>query len=74
MVTKKQLLKRIEELEKDNKEIKEKFFNSLKALNKKVNGIKKAEKEEKEEIDKINDWLSDARVDEVQPYINKGVK
>lgn len=51
-----------------------KLWDSIKAINKKVNKIKKDEKTEKEENDKINDWLKDSRIDEVQDFLHKGGK
>jgi hypothetical protein len=47
-------------------------FNALVALNKKINAVSK--NEGKEENDKINEWLTDDRVEEIQPYLHKGVK
>lgn len=50
------------------------LFNALRAINKKVNTHIKGEKNKKEEDDKVQDWLKDDRIDEVQDFLNKGVK
>ncbi len=71
MVTRKELLNRIEKLEQEKEEFKELVFKSLKALKKQINGCLKEKKQEK---DKIKDWLQDERVDEAQSFIHKGVK
>lgn len=47
------------------------LFNALRSLNKKVNTHIKDEKEVYEEKDKVDEWLRDERVDEIQPFINK---
>ena len=76
MVNKK-LLKRVEELEKENKAIKEYFgrmLNSLKSINKRLNSHVKNEKANAEEETTIKDWLSDERLDEIQDFLHKGVK
>lgn len=76
MVNKK-LLKRVGELEKENKEIKEfcgRLLNSIKSINKRLNSHIKNEKINGEEETTINDWLSDDRVDEIQDFLHKGVK
>ena len=70
MVTRKELIARIEKLEEE----KELLFNAVKALNKKVNKHVKGVQANKQETDKINDWLKDDRVDEIQDYLHKGVK
>ncbi|MBQ7976975.1 MAG: hypothetical protein IJ301_00025 [Clostridia bacterium] len=67
---------------KAEKEVREKatekqitmLFNALRAINKKVNTHIKGEKDEKEEDDKVQNWLKDDRIDEVQDFLNKGVK
>ena len=64
------LLARISELAEKN----EILFNAIKTINKKVNKHIKGEENEKEQQDVINEWLSDERVDNVQKFINKGVK
>ena len=74
MVTKKDLLKQIDELKKQLEESNEKIFNALKGLNNKINKHIKGEKKESLDKDVIKDWLTDPRVDEVQSFINKGVK
>ncbi len=73
---------RIAQLEKENLELQtkvlnledkyERLINSVIALNKKINAVSK--KEVKEDTDTIKKWLTDDRVDEVQPYLHKGVK
>ena len=50
------------------------LFNALRAINKKVNTHIKGENDKKEEDDKVQDWLKDDRIDEVQDFLNKGVK
>ena len=50
------------------------LFNALRAINKKVNTHIEGEKDKKEEDDKVQDWLKDDRIDEVQDFLNKGVK
>lgn len=70
MVTRKELIERIEKLEEE----KVLLFNAVKALNKKINKHIKGEQADKQETDKINDWLKDDRVDEIQDYLHKGVK
>ena len=65
-----ELLCKVEVVQAENK----KLWDSIKAINKKVNKIKKDEKTEKEENDKINDWLTDSRIDEVQEFLHKGGK
>ena len=50
------------------------LFNALRAINKKVNTHIKGEKDKKEEDDKVQGWLKDDRIDEVQDFLNKGVK
>lgn len=74
MVTRKELLKRIEHLEKENIELKKKVFKSLLALNKKITTHIKGEVSSKPEEDKVQDWLTDDRVDGIQDFLNKGVK
>ena len=66
---------------KENKEASDKtekqitmLFNALRAINKKVNSHIKGEKRKKEEDDKVQDWLQDDRVDEIQDFLHKGVK
>ena len=49
-------------------------FNALKAINTKVNSHIKGEERKKEEDDKVQDWLKDDRVDEIQDFLHKGVK
>ncbi len=74
-------------LSKENTELKEKkeasdktdkqitmLFNALRAINKKVNSHIKGEERKKEEDDKVQDWLQDDRVDEIQDFLHKGVK
>lgn len=65
MVTKRNLLDRIKKLEE-----------RLLFTNKRIDNLFiKVEKEnQKEEQDKIEDWLTDDRVDEVQSFLHKGVK
>lgn len=70
MVTKKELIARIEKLEEE----KELLFNAIKALNKKVNKHIKGEQADNQESNKIDDWLTDDRVDEIQHFLHKGVK
>lgn len=70
MVTRKKLIERIEKLEEQN----ELLLNSIKALNKKINAHIKGEQQAKEEKDKISEWLTDDRVEEVQNFLHKGVK
>ncbi len=70
MVTKKELIARIEKLEEEKKLL----FNAIKALNTKVNKHIKGEQSDNQESDKINDWLTDDRVDEIQHFLHKGVK
>ena len=75
MVTRKELLERIEKLE--NETIKKSnifLMNAIKSLNKKLNSHIKGEKTEKEQTDKINEWLKHDGIDEVQELLNKGVK
>ena len=50
------------------------LFNALRAINKKINTHIKGENDKKEEDDKVQDWLKDDRIDEVQDFLNKGVK
>lgn len=50
------------------------LFNALRAINKKVNTHIKGENDKKEEDDKVQEWLKDDRIDEVQDFLNKGVK
>lgn len=72
-----ELLAKIEGLEnevKDLKEEREKVFKCLKGLNEKITKHIKNENEANEEVDRINDWLSDERIDEVQSFIKKGNK
>ena len=66
---------------KENKEASDKtdkqitmLFNALRAINKKINTHIKGENDKKEEDDKVQDWLKDDRIDEVQDFLNKGVK
>ena len=65
---------------KENKEASDKtekritmLFNALRAINTKVNSHIKGEERKKEE-DKVQDWLKDDRVDEIQDFLHKGVK
>lgn len=50
------------------------LFNALRAINTKVNSHIKGEERKKEEDDKVQDWLKDDRVDEIQDFLHKGVK
>ena len=50
------------------------LFNALRAINKKINTHIKGEKDNKEEDDRVQNWLKDDRIDEVQDFLNKGVK
>ena len=50
------------------------LFNALKAINKKINTHIKGENNKIEEDDKVQEWLKDDRIDEVQDFLNKGVK
>lgn len=50
------------------------LFNALRAINEKVNSHIKGEERKKEEDDKVQDWLKDDRVDEIQDFLHKGVK
>ena len=66
---------------KENKEASDKtekritmLFNALRAINTKVNSHIKGEERKKEEDDKVQDWLKDDRVDEIQDFLHKGVK
>jgi L-fucose isomerase-like protein len=66
---------------KENKEASDKtdeqitmLFSALKAINMKVNRHIKGEERKKEEDDKIQGWLKDDRVDEIQDFLHKGVK
>lgn len=66
---------------KENKEASNKtdkqitmLFNALRVINKKVNSHIKGEERKKEEDDKIQGWLKDDRVDEIQDFLHKGVK
>ena len=74
-------------LSKENTKLKEKeeasdktdkqitmLFNALRAINNKVNSHIKGEERNKEEDDKIQGWLKDDRIDEVQDFLHKGVK
>ena len=77
MVSKKQLLARINDLENENKNLSslyDRILKSLSAINKKINAHIKDEKGNEEEKDRISEWLNDSRVDEIQEFINKGVK
>ena len=66
---------------KENKEASDKtdkqitmLFNALRAINKKINTHIKGEKDKNEEDDRVQNWLKDDRIDEVQDFLNKGVK
>lgn len=59
--------------DKTNKQI-TMLFNALRAINTKVNSHIKGEERKKEEDDKVQDWLKDDRVDEIQDFLHKGVK
>ena len=66
---------------KENKEASDKtnkqitmLFNALRAINTKVNSHIKGEERKKEEDDKVQAWLKDDRVDEIQDFLHKGVK
>lgn len=77
MVTKRELKKQIELLEIAQASMQNKYnllLNSLKAMNKKLNTHIKGEKAEQEEDSKVNDWLTDDRIDEIQDFLHKGVK
>lgn len=74
MVTKKSLLGRIENLERDNAKLKEMVIKSITALNKKISKHLKEEKAESEQSEVIKSWLEDERIEEIQSFINKGVK
>lgn len=74
MVTKIKLLEKIASLEKKQQEDKEMFLKAIKVMNEKITRLQKGEKAKEQEQDLINDWLTDPRVDEVQSFINKGVK
>ena len=72
-----ELLAKIEGLENEVKDLKEerkKVFKCLKGLNEKITKHIKNENEANEEVDRIIDWLSDERIDEVQSFIKKGNK
>lgn len=71
MVKKKDLIARIEKLEKENVKYHAFLFNSIQAINKKINNHLKSEKKEN---DKINEWLGHEGIEEIQGFINKGVK
>lgn len=43
-------------------------------LNTKITKHMKNENEANEEVDLINEWLKDERIDDVQEFINKGNK
>lgn len=67
----------LKEKKKSNENIEKQItmiFNSLKAINKKVNKHIKSDEKTKEENDKVKDWLQDERVDGIQDFLNKGVK
>lgn len=70
MVTKKELLKRIEALEED----KMRLYKALSSIVRRVNKLSKAEDNKEDEKSKITDWLTDDRVDGAQPFLHKGVK
>lgn len=66
---------------KENKEASDKtdkqitmLFNALRAINKKVNSHIKGEESKNKEDDKVQNWLQDDRVDEIQDFLHKGVK
>ena len=69
----KELLEKLEEKSNHEEKFKQ-IFNSLRGLNKKINKHIKGEETKKEEDDKVQDWLKDDRIDEVQDFLNKGVK
>ena len=50
----------------------DRLLKSQVALNKKINAVSK--NEVKEENDKINEWLTDDRVEDIQSFLHKGVK
>ena len=77
MVKKKDLVKRIEDLEKTVEVLSngyKPFFNAVIALNKKVVKILTKEGVNKTEIEKVSEWLKDDRIEEIQDYLNKGAK
>ena len=50
------------------------LFNAVKAINKKINKYIKDENNKQENNDKVQEWLKDDRIDEVQDFLNKGIK
>ena len=74
--------RRVEELQREILELRaslyefeikyDRLLKSQVALNKKINAVSK--NEVKEENDKINEWLTDDRVEDIQSFLHKGVK
>jgi exonuclease VII small subunit len=74
VVTRKKFKERIKDLEMEVKRL-EQAKERLEEANKRLLEELEAEKEKgKQGRDKIQEWLSDERVDEIQPYLNKGIK
>ena len=73
MVTKRELANRIENLEQENKKLKQetnRLYASLKAFNKRILALEGKNKEEVKDL--IGDWLQDDRVEAVQGFIKGG--
>lgn len=72
MVTKRELANKIENLEKENEELRadiKRLYASLKAFNKRILACEGKKEEAK---DLIRDWLADDRVEAVQGFLKGG--
>ena len=84
MVSRKELVKQNTELQAEISSLKgdmaslketcDRLLKAIYSLNKKVNKHIKEESASNEENDRIQEWLTDERIEEVQPFLHKGVK